>query len=156
MPTPHLGYKDEAPKALRMTTKKKVEIDAEHVDITSAEPPEGPRQSPIEELAALKAEAMADKIVAAAEKLAAVKLASDDKLAAERVAAEERRDRREFALKILLGFPAVLAAVGAFISVWRIGDVGHSVNSMKDELVAEVKKTSHAEGVAEGKADKGK
>lgn len=56
---------------------------------------------------------------------------------------------------IVIALPATIGAVASAISVLRINEVGHSVNSMKDELVDEVRKNAQAQGFKEGKAARG-
>lgn len=51
-----------------------------------------------------------------------------------------------------------LAAVGAFILSWwnsrKIEEVRHATNSMKDELVAEVRDASLAKGLKQGREER--
>ncbi len=69
---------------------------------------------------------------------------------------------KSFLLPLLLGLfaslPPTVAALTAGMVMWaslgeRIDRYHGEVNHLKDELVASVKKSSHAEGVVQGKAE---
>ncbi len=48
----------------------------------------------------------------------------------------------------------LLTAIGQVYNVWNIRRVERNTNSIKDALVASTAKASHAEGLAEGKAQR--
>lgn len=103
--------------------------------------------------AAKVAEAVA--LFTAADKLALEKVKSDKEIALEKIKADERREKREFNKVLILAIPTIIGALAAGYAAIAIRDTHGLVNSRMTELAEEIRKTSRAEGVIEGKA-KGK
>lgn len=55
---------------------------------------------------------------------------------------------------IIAAIPGVVAAILSFFAHKGINEVHLSVNSRLDELLAVTRKSSHAEGLAEGRSEK--
>jgi hypothetical protein len=55
--------------------------------------------------------------------------------------------------QILGAAASLVAAIGTFVNGRKIDVVHRATNSMKDELVREVRVSSHAEGLREGREE---
>jgi hypothetical protein len=57
----------------------------------------------------------------------------------------------ELTIELMKGIAALATAGGVIYNIWQSRQIKHLTNSMKDELVAEVKKGSLAEGLKQGR-----
>lgn len=109
--------------------------------------------------AARVAEVREDKVVELAETALQLRLAAKDladrlERADERKAkAEDKRTSRLFWQAIILG--AIVALPGA-IAAWKTQATHNAVNSRMDQMKELIEKSSYAEGLLEGKANRGK
>lgn len=60
------------------------------------------------------------------------------------------------AIDLVFSIATLIASLGAVVVAWgcyrRIAIIYHATNSMKDELIAEVRASEHAKGLQEGLA----
>lgn len=140
---------DETPQEVTVVNPEPIPV---KIEVTTS----GPARTEVDTTGnstAKVAEAVA--LLTAADKVALEKVNADKEIALQKIAADERREKREFNKTLIMAIPTIIAALAAGYAAVRIDSVGHSVNSMKDELVHSVRKESHAEGMIEGAA-KGK
>lgn len=55
---------------------------------------------------------------------------------------------------LISAVPAVIAAIGAFVAVFKVATVHTLINSRVDELVAATRSLAHAQGVSDERAER--
>jgi len=88
-------------------------------------------------------------------KIAEAKVVAEAKLLSE---SEQRKENRTMwvgvYLPMFLALPSIIAAFASIVSIWRVGEYHHEVNSRMTEMIQEVRKSSYENGVIVGKSQK--